>query len=104
MASKYLFWQIYEVLMILMILKISFDFSSITSIVRWKDIETAEKHSKNQIILILKAKKSTTKKYWQKLLLNLLTFINKNIIPVSNWLIWKTTQLRIRMNVFEFCF
>ena len=51
MASKHLmFWQIYEVRMILMILKMSFDFSSITSIVRWKDIETAEKHSKNQII------------------------------------------------------
>ena len=61
MASKHLmFWQIYEVRMILMILKMSFDFSSITSIVRWKDIETAEKHSKNQIIQIHKAKKSTS--------------------------------------------
>ena len=35
----------------------------------------------------------------EKLYLNILTFINRNIISVSTWLIWATTQLRVRMNV-----
>ena len=32
---------------------------------------------------------------------NLLTFVKKNIIPVSTWLIWTKTQLHVQMDVFN---
>ena len=37
--------------------------------------------------------------YATEKLVNLLTFMNRNIIPVSTWLIWTATQLRVQMNV-----